>query len=162
LLLGLAVWIESGREDRRHLGDKALKRGMLDIGGELLDRLDGKAMKRGRAVGPSAAATELHPLRKSLKKLRYGVEFLEGVYPPKKAKRFLRSLEKLQDALGEINDAAMATRLAETLAADKHPELGPSVAAISTNRVRMARHAIKKLLKSWRSFCDEPRFRRRV
>jgi triphosphatase len=162
LLLGLAAWIESGREDSGHLGDKALKRDMRDIGGQLLDRLDVKAMKRGRAVAPNAAATELHPLRKSLKKLRYSIEFLEGVYPPKRAKRFLRSLKDLQKALGEINDAAMAMRLAEALAADKHLELGPSVAAISTNRVRTARHAAKKLLKSWRAYCDEPRFWRRV
>ena len=113
LCLGLAAWIKSGREDSGHLGDKALKRDMRDIGGQLLDRLDLKAMKRGRAVAPNAAATELHPLRKSLKKLRYSIEFLEGVYPPKRAKRFLRSLKDLQKALGEINDAAMATRPAK-------------------------------------------------
>jgi triphosphatase len=162
LLLGLAAWMESGREDSGHLGDKALKRDMLDIGGQLLDRLEAKAMKRGRAVRSNAAATELHPLRKSLKKLRYSIEFLEGVYSPKRAKRFLRSLKDLQESLGEINDAAMATRLAEALAADKQLELGPSVAVISTNRVRTARHAAKKLLKSWRVYCDEPRFWRRV
>jgi inorganic triphosphatase YgiF len=82
LLLGLAAWIESGREERRHLGDK-LKRGMLNIGGELLDRLDDKALKRGRTVDPNAAATELHPLRKSLKKLRYSIEFLEASILPR-------------------------------------------------------------------------------
>ncbi len=101
-------------------------------------------------------------MRKSLKKLRYSVEFLESIFPPKKAKRFLRHLEKLQEALGEINDAAMATRLAEGLAADKHLELAPSVAAISLSRGRAAQDAMKALAKKWQAYSDEPRFWRRA
>ena len=158
LVLGLAAWIEEGRQDSSQVGDDALKRDIGDIAGNLLDRLDGKATKRGRAVRPDASADELHPLRKSLKKVRYSVEFLESIFPPKKAKRFLRHLEKLQDALGEINDAAMAARLAEGLAADKHLELAASVAAISASRGRAAQDAMKALAKTWQAYCDEPRF----
>ncbi len=157
-MLGLAAWIEEGREASSDVGGKALRRDMGDIAGDLLDRLDAKAMKRGRAVDPDASAEELHPLRKSLKKLRYGVEFLESISPRKKAKRFLRRLKKLQKVLGQINDAAMATRLAESLAADNHLELGPSVAAISLRQGRAARGAMKGLEKSWEAYCDEPRF----
>ena len=76
----------------------------------------------------------------------------------KKAKRFLRRLKKLQDALGEINDAAMARRLAEGLAADKHLELAPSVAAISSSRGCAAQDAMKALAKKWQAYCDEPPF----
>jgi triphosphatase len=162
LVLGLAAWIEEGRADSDQVGDKVLKRDIRDIAEELLDRLDAKATKRGRAVRPDAEAAELHPLRKSLKKLRYSVEFLESILPPKKAKRFLRRLKKLQDALGAINDAAMATRLAEGLAADKHLELAPSVAAISLSRGRAAQDAMKALAKSWEAYSDEPRFWRRA
>jgi inorganic triphosphatase YgiF len=162
LVLGLAAWIEEGRKNSDQVGDKALKRDIKDIAEKLLDGLDAKAMKRGRAVRPDAEAAELHPLRKSLKKLRYSVEFLQSIYRPKKAKRFLRRLKKLQDALGEINDAAMATRLAESLAADKHLELAPSVAALSLDRGRAARGAMKALAKSWQAYCDEPRFWKRA
>lgn len=157
LVLGLAAWIEGSDQ----VGDKVLKRDIKDLAGKLLDRLDAKAAKRGRAVRPDAEASELHPLRKSLKKLRYSIEFLESIAPPKKPKQFLRRLKKLQDALGEINDAAMATRLAEGLASDKHLELAPSVAAISWSQARAARGAMKALAKSWRAYCDEPRFWRR-
>ena len=101
-------------------------------------------------------------MRKSLKKLRYSVEFLQSLYRPKATKRFLRRLKKLQDALGEINDAAMATRLAEALAADKHLELAPSVAAISSSQGRAARGAMKALAKSWQAYSEEPRFWRRA
>jgi CHAD domain-containing protein len=162
LLLGLAAWIEEGREDSDQVGDKDLKREIGDIAEELLDRLDATATKRGRVVRPGASPVELHPLRKSLKKVRYSVEFLQSIFPPKKAKRFLRRLKKLQEALGEINDAAMATQLAEGLAADKHLELAPSVAAISVSRGRAARDAMKRLAKSWQAYCDEPRFWRRA
>ena len=158
LVLGLAAWIEEGRENSDQIGDKALKREIAGIAEKLLDGLDAKATKRGRAVRPDAEAAELHPLRKSLKKLRYSVEFLESIYDPKRTKRFLRRLKKLQDALGEINDAAMATRLAEGLAADKHLELAPSVAAIASSQGRAARSAMKALAKSWKAYCDEPRF----
>ena len=162
LVLGLAAWMEEGREDSGQVGDDGLKRDIGDIAGNLLDRLDAKATKRGRAVRPDALPDELHPLRKSLKKLRYSVEFLESIFPPKKAKQFLRHLKKLQEALGEINDAAMATRLAEGLAADKHLELAPSVAAISLSRGRAAQDAMKALAKKWQAYSDEPRFWRRA
>jgi triphosphatase len=162
LVLGLAAWIEEGRTNSDQVGDKALKRDISDVGEKLLDGLDGKATKRGRAVRPDAEAADLHPLRKSLKTLRYSVEFLESIYSPKKTKRFLRRLKKLQDALGEINDSAMATRLAEGLAADKHLELAPSVAAISLSQGRAARGAMKALAKSWQAYRDEPRFWRRA
>jgi inorganic triphosphatase YgiF len=162
LVLGLAAWIEEGRKNGNQIGDKALKRDIKDVAEKLLDRLDAKATKRGRAVGPDAEAAELHPLRKSLKKLHYSVEFLQSLYRPKATKRFLRRLKKLQDALGEINDAAMATRLAEALAADKHLELASSVAALSLNRERAARGAMKALAKSWQAYCDEPRFWKRA
>ena len=161
LVLGLAAWIE-GREDSEQVGDKVLKRDIKDIAEKLLDGLDAKATKRGRAVRHDADAMELHPLRKSLKKLRYSVEFLQSIYRPKKAKRFLRRLKKLQNALGEINDAAMATRLAEGLAADKHLELAPAVAAISSSQGRAARGAMKALAKSWQAYSEEPRFWRRA
>jgi inorganic triphosphatase YgiF len=158
LVLGLAAWIEEGREDSGRVGDDRLKRDIGEIARNLLDRLDAKAMKRGRAVRTDALPEDLHPLRKSLKKVRYSVEFLESIFPAKKAKRFLRHLEELQEALGEINDAAMATRLAEGLAADKHLELALSVAAISLSQGRAAQDAKKALEKTWQAYSDEPRF----
>jgi triphosphatase len=133
-----------------------LRRGVGDVAEDLLDRLDAKVTKRGGGVGPDASAEELLPLRKSLKKLRYGLEFLESIYPRKKAKRFLRRLKKLQKVLGEINDAAMATRLAESLTADDHLELAPSVAAISLSQGRAAHEAMKALGKRWEAYCKSP------
>ncbi len=50
----------------------------------------------------------LHDLRKQLKKLRYAVDMLGGLYDRDEVTPYLRSLKDLQDAFGSMNDAAMA------------------------------------------------------
>jgi CHAD domain-containing protein len=63
-------------------------------------------------------------VRKGLKKLRHGVEFVAAFYPRKAVKRYLRQLKGLQKSLGVINDAAVAIRLAEDLANGDRTKLG--------------------------------------
>ena len=43
LVLGLAAWIEEGREDSEQVGEKVLRRDIKDIAEELLDGLDAEA-----------------------------------------------------------------------------------------------------------------------
>jgi CHAD domain-containing protein len=68
-VLGVSACTESGRG--RVLGDKGLEEPLSEISGALLDPMADKVDKRGQRVGPETSAEELHPLRKSLKKLRY-------------------------------------------------------------------------------------------
>jgi triphosphatase len=158
LILGLAAWTETGREHRALLGDKRLERKLAKIAPDLLDRLFGKVRKRGRAVQPGASASELHPLRKSLKKLRYGVEFLASLYPKKAVKRLVKRMKGLQKSLGVINDAATATRLAQQLAGGGHVELGVPVGALVQSREHASRAAMRKLGKQWADFRAQDRF----
>jgi hypothetical protein len=95
-----------------------LKQSLSEISCDLLERMADKVDKRGRRIGPKTSAENLHPLRKSLKKLRYSLEFLSSLYPRKATQRYLRSLKNLQKSLGIINDAAVARRLADELAQD--------------------------------------------
>ena len=64
-----------------------------------------------------------HRLRIRTKKLRYAAEFFAGVFPTKKSTRrrenFVGSLEKLQGALGDLNDIAVHEELSERLADGK-------------------------------------------
>ncbi|MBA2770535.1 MAG: CHAD domain-containing protein, partial [Sphingomonas sp.] len=55
-----------------------------------------------------------HELRIQVKKMRYAVEFLRGVFPgaTKNQKRFAAQVEALQEALGKLNDLATARTLA--------------------------------------------------
>lgn len=66
-------------------------------------------------------AGERHGIRIEAKRLRYAVDALAALYPPKRVKEFVRSLGKVQDALGKANDAAVAARLLASLGAT--PEL---------------------------------------
>jgi CHAD domain-containing protein len=67
--------------------------------------------KRGWHLDRASDAA-LHALRKEAKKLRYASEFFAGYFQGKKQRhrhaRFVRSLEKLQDQLGSLNDLATA------------------------------------------------------
>jgi inorganic triphosphatase YgiF len=67
--------------------------------GKRLDRLD---------------VPERHEMRKTLKKMRYGIEFFGCLYPRDTVKPFLKRMKKLQDIFGYLNDVAMAEQLPET------------------------------------------------
>ena len=53
----------------------------------------------------------LHELRKDCKRLRYAAEFFQPLFPDKAARRFIRHLAALQEALGLLNDGAAAAGL---------------------------------------------------
>jgi inorganic triphosphatase YgiF len=151
LVLGLAAWAETGRERPCVLGE-GLKKRLARIAPSLLGRLARKVRKRSRGLRPGAAPEMLHPLRKSLKKLRYGVEFFAPLYPRKVVKRFLTRVKALQKSLGVINDSAMATRLAQGLAVAGRFELGPPLSAVALSREQARRKATRKLARSWAAF----------
>jgi triphosphatase len=155
LMLGVSAWIESREERMDMLGDKGLKQSLSKISADLLDRMADKVDKRGRGVGPETSAEKMHPLRKSLKKLRYGLEFLSSLYPRKATKRYLRPLKNLQKSLGIINDAAVALRLADELAQER-VELTIAVAAIA--RTDPSRDARQRLAKEWAAYRRQERF----
>ncbi len=52
-----------------------------------------------------------HDLRKTLKKMRYTVEFFRSLYAPEELRIFLKRLKRLQNTFGYLNDVAMANRL---------------------------------------------------
>lgn len=84
--------------------------GIMDFAASVLAKRHKKVLKAGR--GHDGLSTqELHRLRIEAKKLRYAAEFFRGLYPAKKAKRFVKSLAAIQDALGAVNDARVTRGL---------------------------------------------------
>jgi inorganic triphosphatase YgiF len=83
------------------------------LGAPLSQLAEDALNKRWKKVGASArgldtlSVEERHELRKQLKKLRYAVDFLSPLFPQRRAAPFVRRLRKLQDVLGEVNDAAV-------------------------------------------------------
>ena len=55
-----------------------------------------------------------HRLRRRLKRLRYGVEATQALWPGKACRHYLDGLHPLQDALGQCNDLQMAQALLST------------------------------------------------
>ena len=107
--LSLRQWVEfKGWRDELESGSLAvLLEPASAFVGRVLTRLHSKALKRGahfRYLRPEAR----HQLRIALKKLRYAVEFFQGLHGGSaEAKRYLGCLARLQDALGHDNDASM-------------------------------------------------------
>lgn len=75
-----------------------------------LDRAWRHAEKRARGI-ETLEIEARHELRKSLKRLRYAIEFLAPLFGAKKVGAFLKKLKSLQDIFGHLNDAAMAEAL---------------------------------------------------
>lgn len=61
---------------------------------------------------------ERHQLRICVKRLRYATEFFSSIYPRNAVKRYCDRLAKLQDALGYLNDVAVAEDLVRRICVD--------------------------------------------
>jgi CHAD domain-containing protein len=68
-------------------------------------------------------------MRRSLKKLRYLIEFFAPLFPSKDVKPFVKQLKTLQDVFGYVNDVRTAEQL-RTIATE-HGE-GPDCAVAAT------------------------------
>ena len=120
LLLDAAAWIEAG--DWINNPDlsacKLREQSIADAAAKELRRRWKKVLERGKRL-EELNAQGRHRLRIQGKKLRYAAEFFASAFPSKKSitrqKKFLLGLERLQDALGDLNDIAVNERLSEQL-----------------------------------------------
>ena len=102
------------------------------------------------------SGAELHRLRILAKKLRYAAEFFRSLYPDAGASAYIRSLAKLQDRLGRINDAEVARQLVAGVKEGRVlPEAERAVRRWSDARVRNGR---RKLVPFWRGFVEQQPF----
>jgi triphosphatase len=118
LLLGIGAWIER-RDWREVVGPERLA--MLDgsvrsFAAKVMAKRHRQVRKRGDQFA-RLTIDERHELRILCKKLRYATEFFAELWGRKVAKPYIRSLSRLQDTLGVLNDAAVAHQLIEQLGA---------------------------------------------
>ena len=87
---------------------------------ELVLRRHHKVRKAAKKAEHSGVVTDFHALRIRCKRLRYALEFSSDVYGGKTS-RFVRELTMLQDELGEMQDAEVASlQLADLAIGDAH------------------------------------------
>lgn len=150
LLTGIAEWTDLSQDSAAAVGETRWAHSLESVAPALLARLERKVRRRARHL---RRPDELHALRKALKKLRYGAQFLEGVYGRRRTRAFRHASRDLQKLLGRVNDAASAARLAATLDAGDRPDLAPATGALvkwSERRVQGARHDLPRACKAFR------------
>ncbi|MCE7878003.1 MAG: CHAD domain-containing protein, partial [Betaproteobacteria bacterium PRO3] len=113
-----------------------------------------------RAGEGLAACTpeERHAFRIAAKKLRYATEFFAALFPRKRTRVYRDALAGLQQVLGEWNDAAVAPRIAATIA-------GPAAVAtvaIEAWAAGRASDAARRLDDAWAHFVAAKPFWSRV
>lgn len=99
---------------------KPASRSILSFANTRLDKLWRPIASAGRDIAHMDETTR-HGLRIQVKKMRYAIEFLHGLYPDAKPaqKQFGSAVEALQEALGALNDMATARSLGAEPAQDE-------------------------------------------
>ncbi|ATR22612.1 Putative adenylate cyclase family [Roseomonas mucosa] len=151
LVLGLAGWAE----DPAVLGGVAVGKPLAKVAPGLLEGVARKVRRRGRKIR-HRSMEELHSLRKALKRLRYGLEFLSGLCPEKALRRYLQGCKELQEDLGGLNDAVTAIAMAEKLVARRGTELAPAMAGLAQWAEARREAAVARLPEDWKAFRDLP------
>jgi CHAD domain-containing protein len=141
LAKGLAVMVQQGPARRSLAARVPAVIGMPDL---VVARHDAVA-KAGKRAKRSGAVPDFHRLRIRCKRLRYALEFGADVYGGRTA-RFVRQLTVLQDELGHMQDAEVASlRLAELATGEAH--LPPATVFVMGGMAERYRRDVERLVR---------------
>ena len=138
LVLDAAAWIEAGDwiKNPDISACTIREQPIVDVAAKELRRRWKKVLKRGKRLD-ELDAQRRHRLRIQGKKLRYAAEFFATGFSGKKSmlrqKKFVASLERLQDALGDLNDIVVHGKLSE-----RFVDAGRGASGSSLGRVEKA------------------------
>ena len=76
-----------------------------DVAQQRIWKLYRRAVKQGKTVKAGSPPDSIHELRKTCKKLRYLLESFRHMYPTNSMSHSIKVLKRLQDYLGEFQDA---------------------------------------------------------
>ena len=114
-----------------------------------------KAVKRARKAEAAMDRTELaarHPLRIALKKQRYAAQMLGPLFPRAQRKPYMKALSRLQDALGVVNDAVVAQRLAEEIGRNAGADAMRAAGFVAGFKAAEAEAAAAEIDRAWEIF----------
>lgn len=138
LLLDTVVWVEVGSWSR-DAGTEALRRSAVeDFARPQLERRSRKLRKAARGQRHLDPASR-HALRIEAKKLRYAAEFFAPAFGQgagKRGRAYIVALKRFQDALGELNDIAVARRSTAALVRDSGARLAFAAGVLVGERAR--------------------------
>jgi triphosphatase len=151
-VLAQGAWIEG----RQYIADAPeLERPVEEFAAEVLQRRHRKLLKASSQLA-ELDEKQRHALRIRVKKQRYAGEFFHALFPGKRAARYTTGLAKLQDALGRLNDAAVARRIinerveaAERVGSNRAIELRYAAGLVIGWQAREAARRWRKLVGNW-------------
>lgn len=112
----LAIRVAAVALGRPWEGPAGTPRPALDEFGAIVLSKRLKRVTRKTGSFETQPEAELHVLRLRAKRLRYAAEVFAPLFPGRDTQRFLRRLAALQEALGHLNDGAVAAGLMRLLA----------------------------------------------
>ena len=152
-LAGQAWLAGAGEAERAHL-----EAPVAEFAVAALDDCYRRVRRRGRKFA-ALTDSELHALRIRVKRLRYAVEFLAPLFPAARVKPFRDAAVRLQDLLGHLNDAAVATALLdEAVGPQPAGELRSGRAYVLGWSAAQAAHARAGLAAAWRQLREAAPF----
>ncbi len=116
-----------------------------------------QVMNTAQVLSSDSPEEEWHDLRKSMKKLRYLIEFFQSVYPKAEMKQALKLLKFWLSSLGELQDLAVQIQTLRTLGEEQAAD-GASSASLQaiallidtlTQRQQAARQVLNDNIKSF-------------
>lgn len=143
--------------DLDQLGDPALwdlpdprAKALLPLTRQMLNRRHDQAERLGQHFD-TLSIDDRHAFRKDLKKLRYSLEIAHALHGRKHTARFIKVLKKLQDRLGDMNDAAVAEEVLTSATAHLPQNTPARIAAMALidDLNGKARLNARKVRKGW-------------
>jgi CHAD domain-containing protein len=131
----------------------------------LLHKAWRRVEKRGRRIDVESPPEALHDLRKRSKELRYLLEFFASLYEQRIHTRVVGELKRLQDNLGEFQDAESQRHLVQRYAEDLRAGGAPAQTLLTMGRMELGLEqrqsaAHTHFAACWKRF-DGPQNRRR-
>ncbi|MDB5775806.1 MAG: hypothetical protein JWP38_1939 [Herbaspirillum sp.] len=150
LMFSFARWAHSGdwHDTMPPKRRKQLAMRIPKFARDLLLHEQHRLLKRGRKLHDASPAAR-HKVRIAAKKARYAAEFFQSLLP--KTKPYIKSLSRLQDELGRLNDMSVADRLLKDLM-NEHAELQESAGAVRVYLAASAENDVKKMKDLWKNF----------
>ncbi|WP_284945076.1 CYTH and CHAD domain-containing protein [Acidisoma cladoniae] len=158
LILDLTKWLETVVIPPVLVrGEKPADDRLGGLAPALLDRVQDKAIKRGRGFR-HLSAEHLHDLRKAMKKLAFDGDCFSGLYDPASAGTYHELCGTVLKGLGNANDAVATQRLAKALLRRNPAGFASPVDALSHWTNHRRHKALDGIERTMKRFLNAPRF----
>jgi triphosphatase len=156
LVLAIGAWLEEGDWQSRNRAPTESP--VIDFAARELERRYVRLRKDGHRL-EKLPIEQRHLFRIEVKRMRYACEFFEALFDSRRTKKMIAQLAAIQDALGGLNDIAVAReKLQDAVAAHDDSEIAWSAGLIAGFHLARTKDLLADAIKAWRTFCALDKF----